>query len=126
MNYAPPDHAPLCRCRASPIAATFCPTGHMTECHYPLTCDQAACGHLPRYDDYAREHLDQLVKQAQQRLRTMADAACQKCAGTGLLDVTIRTDMPTPDFLKEHIAEPTLSFSAKAICACTAEPRPDS
>ena len=29
----------------SGIACMFCPYGHMTHCHYPLTCDEADCGH---------------------------------------------------------------------------------
>lgn len=37
----------------SPMACQFCPTGHMTECHYPLTCSQAKCSHLSRYDEDA-------------------------------------------------------------------------
>jgi len=28
-----------------PMACTFCAFGHMTECHHPLTCSQAECGH---------------------------------------------------------------------------------
>lgn len=37
----------------SPMACQFCPVGHMTECHYPLTCIQAKCSHLERYDEDA-------------------------------------------------------------------------
>jgi len=32
------------------IACNLCPFGHMLECHYPLTCDEAECGH---YDSEA-------------------------------------------------------------------------
>ena len=126
MNYAPPEYVLLCRCRASgagPAAAMFCPTGHMTECHYPLPCDQAACGHLPRYDDYSQDQLDHLSNLAQERLRTMADASCPDCSGSGLVDRTIHTGIPTPDFLKEYTEEPTISFDAQAICACAIGPR---
>ncbi len=34
----------------SPMACQFCPVGHMLECHAPLTCDQAKCSHLSKYD----------------------------------------------------------------------------
>lgn len=34
----------------NPGACTFCPYGHMTECHHPKTCDQAKCSHLERYE----------------------------------------------------------------------------
>ena len=30
---------------ASPMACMFCQYGHMTHCHYPLTCDEAECSH---------------------------------------------------------------------------------
>lgn len=30
---------------ASPMACMFCQFGHMTNCHYPLTCEQANCSH---------------------------------------------------------------------------------
>ena len=30
---------------ASPMACMFCEFGHMTDCHYPLTCEQADCSH---------------------------------------------------------------------------------
>lgn len=29
----------------SPIACTFCSYGHMLDCHYPLTCEEAQCSH---------------------------------------------------------------------------------
>lgn len=39
---------PNCVCFSFP-AAFGCPTGHMLECHYPLSCDEAGCDHLARY-----------------------------------------------------------------------------
>lgn len=30
---------------SSPMACMFCPYGHMTECHYPQTCEEAKCSH---------------------------------------------------------------------------------
>ena len=29
----------------SPMACMFCRFGHMTDCHYPLTCEEANCSH---------------------------------------------------------------------------------
>ncbi|MFW9973016.1 MAG: hypothetical protein ACFFDF_22715 [Candidatus Odinarchaeota archaeon] len=29
----------------APMKCMFCPYGHMTECHFPLTCDEAECSH---------------------------------------------------------------------------------
>lgn len=36
-----------------PLACMFCPTGHLLECHAPMTCDQAECSHLVKYDEDA-------------------------------------------------------------------------
>ena len=43
--YPSPSDNPECQCAGSPLAQMFCPFGHMTECHYPLTCSQAECSH---------------------------------------------------------------------------------
>jgi len=29
----------------SPMACMFCQFGHMLDCHWPDTCEQARCGH---------------------------------------------------------------------------------
>ncbi|MFQ6076935.1 MAG: hypothetical protein ACE5Z5_12545 [Candidatus Bathyarchaeia archaeon] len=29
----------------TPMACMFCPYGHMLECHYPMTCEEAQCDH---------------------------------------------------------------------------------
>lgn len=29
----------------NPMACMLCSFGHMTECHYPLTCQEAECSH---------------------------------------------------------------------------------
>ena len=29
----------------SPMACMFCHYGHMTDCHYPATCEEADCSH---------------------------------------------------------------------------------
>jgi hypothetical protein len=33
-----------------PHACMFCHCGHMTECHYPKSCEEAQCSHLSQYD----------------------------------------------------------------------------
>jgi len=35
-----------------PTACMFCQYGHMTECHHPLTCEEAHCSH----------YLDELIE----------------------------------------------------------------
>lgn len=51
INYPPPAENPDCRCHPNLMKAFFCSTGHMTECHWPKTCDEARCSHLARYAD---------------------------------------------------------------------------
>lgn len=34
-----------CVC-ATPLEAMACPWGHMTECHYPMDCEEAQCSHF--------------------------------------------------------------------------------
>ena len=29
----------------TPIACMLCPYGHMTDCHYPHTCEDVECSH---------------------------------------------------------------------------------
>lgn len=38
---------PACVCPTA-HAAMFCATGHMLECHYPMSCEQADCEHYRR------------------------------------------------------------------------------
>jgi hypothetical protein len=40
---------PDCKC-TTPMAAFYCMTGHMTECHPGKTCREAECSHLKQYD----------------------------------------------------------------------------
>lgn len=32
----------------TPMGCMFCPYGHMLECHYPHTCEEAECSHYER------------------------------------------------------------------------------
>jgi len=36
---------PATQARVDQMACMFCGCGHMTECHYPLDCEEAQCGH---------------------------------------------------------------------------------
>ncbi len=36
----------------SPMSCMFCHTGHLLECHAPMTCDQAKCSHLSKYNEF--------------------------------------------------------------------------
>ncbi len=44
-EYPGPGKNPECKCYPNMIAAHFCSYGHMTECHYPMTCREAECAH---------------------------------------------------------------------------------
>lgn len=117
MSYAPPSEAPVCRCHAAGSPGMFCPTGHMLECHYPLTCEAAGCGHLQRYDSYSAAELDALAAAANARLKAMADA---ECSSTGLVTRTVETSIRTPDWLRDINPADTISYQAKAVCRCAA------
>lgn len=52
-SYPPPAENPDCKCWPNPMATFFCLTGHLLECHYPLNCREARCGHLARYESEA-------------------------------------------------------------------------
>ena len=41
---------PECECHTA-MAAMFCPYGHMLECHYPHTCEEAECQHYQAYEE---------------------------------------------------------------------------
>lgn len=34
------------------MSCMLCPTGHLLECHAPMTCLQAKCSHLSKYDEF--------------------------------------------------------------------------
>jgi hypothetical protein len=40
------EHAACPAGAVFPMACMYCSCGHMTECHYPCTCEEAECGHL--------------------------------------------------------------------------------
>jgi len=41
---------PIEKGRVQPMQCMFCSYGHMVECHYPLSCDEAQCSHSGGYD----------------------------------------------------------------------------
>lgn len=54
--YPVPSMNPHCRCRTD-SRQVLCRTGHLLECHYPYSCELAACGHLDRYYGLAEQEL---------------------------------------------------------------------
>lgn len=67
LSYPEPGGNEYCRCAANPVAAFWCQTGHMLECHYPYGCVEAGCSHLARYD-YSVKEAEALVVAAMERL----------------------------------------------------------
>lgn len=48
--YPAPMENPNCQCNNA-LAAFYCRTGHMLECHYPMTCSEANCSHMDNYGE---------------------------------------------------------------------------
>ena len=118
MNYAPPDQSPNCACRnRNPIAPTLCMTGHMTECHYPLGCREAACNHLTRYEEVSPQEMTTLETLALARLQRMADPHCEICRGSGTTKVPFTVQAP-PN-MRETLGD-SITFTTTAVCACVA------
>lgn len=61
---------------SSPLACSFCPYGHMLECHYPQTCEEAKCSHYQQELE-AEGHGDQ----QNTTLQKLWNVEC--CSGTG-------------------------------------------
>ncbi len=110
--YFPPDADELCQCAGNPLRAHLCQFGHLTECHYPFDCEQAACSHLYGYG-YSPDDRQALRDQAIARFRAMAAPNCQLCHGSAIR--TRQVAMPgLPDFWRELAGEPVQT----GLCNC--------
>ena len=115
MNYVTPDKAPICRCKGGPVLSPmFCPFGHLTECHFPLDCRQAACSHLPRYDAIDKSEMARLEELAEGIIRRMASPDCAGCKSAGHTGVDTTVQLPSLNII--GLSE--ITFSAVAICPC--------
>ena len=124
MNYASPQATHICNCRDNGMAPMFCPTGHLTECHHPLDCREAACSHLPRYDEEMdQSEMELLEKLAINHLQQLADPSCTECSGEGRTEVqsTIQSTIPGPDLLQPEAGE-EFTFTSTAVCPCVSNP----
>ena len=118
MNYAPPAQVKLCVCQkaGNPMGMMFCTFGHMTECHFPLQCHDAACGHLPSYDAYPPLELEALGDLAEKHLRDLATPDCEECQGAGRVETTFDIAL-----IETAGQEPKpLKATAWYVCPCAA------
>lgn len=127
-TYAPPRLSQNCLCRETPAAAMFCEFGHMTECHRPLSCASAGCGHLSKYGLTSAE-IELAERRAAELLRSLASSGCESCAGSGLVERRLGVadfmallgggsaatvlDLDLPD-------GETPEFSFQSVCECVA------
>lgn len=124
MNYAPPDHVKVCVCKQSgnPMGMIMCTFGHLTECHFPLQCHDAACSHLPRYyqegfDDFPQPgDLEGLEALARKNLADLAAPDCEECQGQGHVETTFEIQASAPP---EGVGE-TFTAQAWYVCPCAA------
>lgn len=118
MKFAKPNQVPTCVCRdtPNPMAATFCPYGHMTECHYPLDCGQASCSHVTRYEEVdpadfaAREELTLSF------LQRISEPHCDSCRGSGTIEISETVELPPGILPAGHDNKAT--FTSLAVCSC--------
>jgi len=93
-SYLPSFISENCQCAHNLMKAVACFTGHLAECHFPLDCRAAGCGHL---DDYGipPEEVQELRDAADRLFRSAADSRCTHCTGRGFRSYVIT--FPTGD-----------------------------
>ena len=117
MNYGKPDSVNICRCRDNRASPMFCITGHVTECHYPLTCGQAACNHLHKYDETGELDMPAAEQEAINRLASLSNRYCPDCGGAGVTDQEEPLGFDVPEDFR-HILGDNPTFTTKVICPC--------
>lgn len=117
MKYAVSSEVNICLCRdKGPMAMMFCQFGHMTECHFPLNCSQAACSHLSKYDDYSTAELAGLEELTVAALGKVADSNCEECQGAGFVERCYQLNSPFP--AEVTLVPPEIEVVGAVICNC--------
>lgn len=82
MVWPPPAQAKLCRCRGDVEKQQRCHWGHITECHYPLTCADADCGWINSYVEGDHDPLAEMVMvvDSDRQFRDSPEAGNASCA----------------------------------------------
>ena len=118
MSYTPPELAPHCPCYSgrSRMQSFICQYGHLTECHYPLDCDQASCNHLWKYhEDMTQQKMDQRRELTLALLKAHAQPHCTECQGQGV--IKLPHTIQSPHF-RPLTGEDNITFQLDAVCTC--------
>ena len=116
MNYASHQNTEACQCRGQTgLPQIFCTTGHITECHFPFSCTEAACNHLPKYQEIGQEIGQKLETTAREIFSIAAQPQCEKCGGMGLQQITETILVPGID---PPNGKPVFEFAVNTVCAC--------
>ena len=83
-TYLPPDKVLSCLCKSRREQNT-CTYGHPDECHYSLSCTQAACGHLDS-QGYTHDEISSVTEISGRLIESLSSADCPRCSGRGLLE----------------------------------------
>ena len=82
-TYLSPNKVPSCLCR-SRRQKDACPYGHPDECHYSLSCTEAACGYI-RDLEYTPDEFDSVTEASKKLIESLSSSACPDCGGNGLV-----------------------------------------
>ena len=116
MNYASHQNIEACQCRGQTgLPQIFCTTGHITECHFPFSCTEAACNHLPKYQEIGQEIGQKLETTAREIFGMAAQPQCEKCGGMCLQQITETLLVPGID---PPNGKPVFEFAVNTVCAC--------
>ena len=104
--YLPPNKVPSCLCK-SRRQQDVCPYGHSDECHYSLSCTEAACGYI-RDLEYTPDEFASVTKASKRLIESLSSAACSDCRGKGL----------TYDEVHREIFHQRVSLNFAQVCRC--------
>ena len=79
--YLPPDKVMSCACKSRRQQAG-CSYGHPDECHYPLSCTEAACGYLGD-QGYTQDEISAVTEASKKRIESLSSTVCSDCGGKG-------------------------------------------
>ena len=105
-TYLPPNKVPSCLCKSRRQQDT-CPYGHPDECHYSLSCTEAACGYI-RDLEYTPDEFASVTEASKKLIESLSSALCSDCLGKGL----------TNDEVHREIFHQRVSLNFAQVCRC--------